>query len=204
MGRLLRHLLMVIATAPIVAIAVIASPVNAAQSIRWEPQLVTTSGPIEALPTAPNAGLPRAAVRTAPRALPPGVGNERGLQVQTLLAARAISAAFPEIREIGGVRPDSMRWHPNGLAIDVIIPDWDTPAGRALGDRITEFTFDHADEFGLEYVIWQQTYRPAKGKPHLMDDLGGPDANHYTHVHISSYGGGFPKGGETYFLRDKS
>jgi hypothetical protein len=191
-----------VATAPIVAVAVIASPVNAAQSLQWEPQLVTASAHTEALPEAPpNAGLMRA-VRSVPRALPPGVGSERGLQVQTLLAKRAISAKFPEIREIGGVRPDSMKWHPNGLAIDIIIPNWDTPAGKALGDRVTEFTFAHAEEFGLEYVIWQQTYRPAKGTPHVMEDLGSPDANHYTHVHISSYGGGFPKGGETYYLHE--
>jgi hypothetical protein len=204
MGRLLRHLVTMIGTAPIVAVAVIAAPVNAAQSVQWEPQLVTASAHTEALPEAPpNAGLVRA-VRPVPQALPPGVGSERGLQVQTLLAKRAISAKFPEIREIGGVRPDSMKWHPNGLAIDVIIPDWDTPAGRELGDRIAEFAFAHAEEFGLEYVIWQQTYRPAKGKPHLMEDLGSPDANHYTHVHISSYGGGYPKGGETYYLRDRS
>jgi hypothetical protein len=32
-----------------------------------------------------------------------------------------------------------------------------------------------------------------------MDDLGNPDANHYTHVHIATYGGGFPTGGERYF-----
>ncbi len=202
MGRLLRPLLTMVATAPIVAVAVIASPVNAAQPRKWEPQLVSTSTHTGALPAAlPEAGAARAAAR---RGLPPGVGNERGLQVQTLLAARAISAKFPQIREIGGVRPDSMKWHPNGLAIDVIIPDWDTPAGRALGDRIVEYTFAHAEEFGLEYVIWQRTYRPAKGTPHLMGDMGNPDANHYTHVHISSYGGGYPKGGETYFLRSEA
>lgn len=205
MGHLLRHLATVIGTSPIVAFAVIAAPVNAAQSLQWEPQLVTASAHTEALPdTAPNAGLVRAVRPVVPQALPPSVGNERGLQVQTLLAARAISAKFPEIREIGGVRPDSMKWHPNGLAIDVIIPNWDTPAGRALGDRVTEFTFAHAEEFGLEYVIWQQTYRPAKGTPHLMDDFGSPDANHYTHVHISSYGGGYPKGGEIYYLHDRA
>lgn len=203
MGRLLRHLLMVIASAPIVAIAVIASPVNAAQSLKWEPQLVTASGPVTPVPEAPNAGLARV-VRSTPKTLGPGVGNERGLQVQTLLAERAISAAFPEIREIGGVRPDSMKWHPNGLAIDVIIPNWDTPAGRDLGDRVVDYAFAHADEFGLEYVIWQRTYRPAKGTPHMMEDLGSPDANHYTHVHISSYGGGFPEGDEVYVLPDKS
>ena len=61
------------------------------------------------------------------------------------------------------------------------------------------FALDNAKRFGLEYVIWQRTYRPAKGKPHLMGDLGSPDANHYTHVHISTYGGGYPTGGERYF-----
>lgn len=32
-----------------------------------------------------------------------------------------------------------------------------------------------------------------------MENLGSDDANHYTHVHISTYGGGFPTGGERYF-----
>jgi len=111
----------------------------------------------------------------------------------------AISAKFPEVREIGGVRPDSMHWHPDGLAIDVIIPDWHTPAGRSLGDRVVEYVFANAERFGLEYVIWQRTYLPAKGKPRVMEDRGGPDANHDTHVHISTYGGGFPTGRETYY-----
>jgi hypothetical protein len=145
------------------------------------------------------ADRPGRAARSARQALPAGVCDERGLQVQTILAERAISKRFPEIKEMSGVRPDSMKWHPNGLAIDVIIPNWDTPAGRALGDRIVDYVFQNADRFGLEYVIWQQTYRPASGSPHLMENRGSPDANHYTHVHISSYGGGFPKGDETYW-----
>ena len=134
-----------------------------------------------------------------PHALPPGVGDERGLQVRTLLAERVISAHFPEIHEIGGVRPDALPWHPNGLAIDVIIPEWTTPAGKALGDRIVAFAFDNAARFGVVNVIWQRTYRPVDGPPHVMADLGSPDANHYTHVHITTNGGGFPRGDETYF-----
>lgn len=200
MGRLFRHLMTVVGIAPIMAIAVMAAPVNAAQSPGWEPKLIAVGEAIAESTPAPGATL----VRSVRRGLPHGVGNERGLQVQTLLAERAISANFPEVRDIGGVRPDSMKWHPNGLAIDVMIPNWDTPAGRALGDRVAEFAFAHAQEFGLEYVIWQRTYRPAKGTPHLMDDLGSPDANHYTHVHISSYGGGYPKGDETFILRDNT
>lgn len=134
-----------------------------------------------------------------PRALPPGVCPEKGLQVHTILAGRLISAHFPEIREMGGARPDALPFHPNGLAIDVIIPEWDTPAGKALGDRIATFAFDNAARLGLVNVIWQQTYRPAGGKAHRMSDLGSPDANHYTHVHITTDGGGYPTGSESYF-----
>ena len=52
------------------------------------------------------------------------------MQVETILVARAVSAAFPEIRNIGGVRPDALKWHPNGMAIDVMIPNYQTPEGK--------------------------------------------------------------------------
>lgn len=188
-GRVLTWFVAIIAAPATVAFA----PVHPPEPLGWDPQIV----PAAAAPAAPTATA--RSLRSSPRALPPGVCDERGLQVQTLLAERAISKRFPQITEMSGVRADSMRWHPNGLAIDVMIPHWDTPAGRALGDRIVEYVFDNADRFGLEYVIWQQTYRPASGRPHRMDDLGSPDANHYTHVHVSSYGGGYPKGGEHYW-----
>lgn len=125
-------------------------------------------------------------------------GSERGLQIQTIMARRAIVSRFPEIREIGGVRPDSMKWHPEGLAIDVMIPNWQTPAGRALGDRIAKFVSDNGRRFGLDNLIWQRMYIPAEGKPYLMGDAGNPDANHFTHVHIATYGGGYPTGRENF------
>ena len=134
----------------------------------------------------------------AMRVLAPGVGSERGLQTKTILAARAISARFPQIREIGGCRPDSMRWHPEGLAIDVIVPDYQTPAGKALGDQIVAYALANAARWGLVHVIWQQTYMPVGGPAHRMADLGSPDANHYTHVHIATRGDGYPIGGELY------
>jgi len=188
LGRVMTWFAAILAAPATVAFA----PVHPAQPVAWQPQIVSAAASSSAAPSAQLA----AAVR---RALPPGVCNERGLQVQTILAERAISKKFPEIKEMSGVRPDGMKWHPNGLAVDVMIPNWDTPAGRALGDRVVDYVFGNADRFGLEYVIWQQTYRPASGTPHLMEDRGSPDGNHYTHVHISSYGGGFPKGGENYW-----
>ena len=187
------RLVSVVAAVPIIAAAVIAAPVQPPQPPGWEPQIVRSSGATTTTAVAAHF------VRSVRRALPPGIGSERGLQVQTIRVKRAISARFPQIREIGGVRPDSMKWHPNGLAIDVIIPDYDTAAGRALGDRIARFALNNVKRFGLEHVIWQRTYHPASGRPRLMADLGDDDANHYTHVHIATYGGGFPTGSDSYF-----
>jgi hypothetical protein len=140
-----------------------------------------------------------AADRSMRRALPLGVGSERGLQVKTILAERAVSAVFPEIHDIGGVRPDALRWHPEGLAIDVMIPGYNTPAGKALGDLIVRYALENADRFDLNHVIWRQVFYPPHGTPHVMADLGDDNANHFTHVHIATNGDGYPKGNETYF-----
>ena len=133
------------------------------------------------------------------RLLPVGVAPERGLQVETILVARAVSAAFPEIRNIGGVRPDALKWHPNGMAIDVMIPNYQTPEGKELGDRIAAFVLQNATKFHLNHVIWQRMLYQRNAPPKLMANMGSDDANHYTHVHIATDGGGYPTGLESYF-----
>ncbi|BCI82756.1 hypothetical protein ACJH6J_12895 [Mycobacterium sp. SMC-18] len=140
----------------------------------------------------------RAMVRTM--ALPVGVAAERGLQVDTILAERAVSATFPEIHTMTGVRPDALRWHPEGLALDVMVPDYGSSAGKALGDRILRYVLANAQKFDLNHVIWRQAIYFPDGTAHRMPDYGGPDANHYTHVHISTNGGGYPTGNESYVL----
>ncbi|HOB50395.1 MAG TPA: hypothetical protein PKK01_13950 [Mycobacterium sp.] len=159
------------------------------------PSIEVSAGVGSSEPTMSTLVASRSRVRT----LPPGVGIERGLQVRTILVERAISARFPEVTNIGGVRQDSLHWHPSGLAIDVMIPHYNTQAGKDLGDRIVAFVFQNADRFGIDNVIWQQTYYPVNGNPRRMADLGNDDANHYTHVHIATTGGGYPSGGETYY-----
>ncbi|MDG4667176.1 glycoside hydrolase [Mycobacterium sp. 236(2023)] len=120
-----------------------------------------------------------AAIAQVPEALPMGVAVETGLQPNTILAARAVSQQFPQIRDIDGVRPDSKPWHPRGLAIDIMIPNPDSPEGIALGDQILAFAMANAGRFGLQDVIWRGTYyTPA-----------GPQASgygHYDHVHITT------------------
>ncbi len=129
--------------------------------------------------------------REAERVLPVGIAPERGLQVKTILVARSISALFPEIQQIGGVRPDSLRWHPNGLALDVMIPNPTSAAGIALGNRIVEFALENADRFDLQDCIWRGMYYTPGGAK-----AGG--YGHYDHVHITTHGGGYPDGDEVY------
>ena len=130
-------------------------------------------------------------LRIGSRFLPVGVASERGLQVRTILAARAISAAFPEIHEIGGCRPDPLPWHPNGLAIDVMIPNPDSAAGIELGDQIVAFVRANADRFGMQDAIWRGVYyTPGGSQPSRL--------GHYDHVHVTTTGGGYPTGDEIY------
>jgi len=135
--------------------------------------------PAVALPGIASPPPPEAATPNSPDALPVGVASESGLQPNTILAARAVSAQFPQISEIDGVRPDSKPWHPSGLAIDIMIPNPDSPEGIALGDQILAFALSNAGRFGLQDVIWRGTYYTPSG----------PQASgygHYDHVHITT------------------
>jgi hypothetical protein len=123
--------------------------------------------------------------------LPAGKAPERGLQVRTILTARSISAVFPEISEIGGVRQDALRWHPNGLALDVMIPDPGSAQGIALGNQIVAYVLGNAARFGIQDAIWRGTYYTPGGAR-----TGG--YGHYDHVHVTTTGGGYPSGGEVY------
>ena len=104
--------------------------------------------------------------REAERVLPVGLAPEGGLQVRTILASRTISALFPEIHSIGGVRPDALRWHPDGLALDVMIPNPSSAEGIALGNRIVSFALENAKRFGLQDASGAAcTTRPAAREP---------------------------------------
>ena len=133
-------------------------------------------------------------------ALPPGVAPEQGLQVKTIWVARAISVMFPEIKTIGGYRQDPLKWHPNGLAIDVMIPNYHSPEGIELGNQIAGLALANAKRWGVIHVIWRQGFYPGIGAPSWTADYGNETANHFDHVHIATDGGGYPTGKETYYI----
>ena len=137
-------------------------------------------------------------------ALPRGVAPEQGLQVKTIWVARAISTLYPQITTIGGYRQDPLKWHPNGLAIDVMIPNYHSQEGIELGNEIAGLALANAKRWGVLHVIWRQGFYPGIGAPSWTADYGNETANHYDHVHIATDGGGYPTGNETYYLGSMS
>ncbi|MBR7193819.1 transglycosylase family protein [Gordonia sp. SCSIO 19800] len=132
--------------------------------------------------------------------LPKSKGSEAHFQVDTIRLARAIAAKFPQIQTIGGWRADGGGYndHPSGRAVDVMIPNYTSAQGIALGNAVNKYILDNKKHFKLEYTIWRQTYYPAVGKSNVMDDRGDPTQNHFDHVHATVEGHGMPRGNEVY------
>lgn len=168
-------------------VEIIAAPA----AFAWNSSAVPAAAPEVASAQLISASRWRADTRSL--MLPKGVATEHGLQVKTILAARAISDTFPEIRSIGGVRADALRWHPNGLALDVMIPNPGSAEGVALGNRILAYVMKNAGRFSVQDVIWRGTYYTPSGAQ------GSGGYGHYDHVHVTTHGGGYPTGGEQYF-----
>ena len=74
--------------------------------------------------------------------------------------AAYISATYPGVQAIGGVRADPLPDHPSGHAIDIMIGDMD------LGDAINADVQRQAGRFGVVYTMWRV-------------------ANHFNHVHVT-------------------
>lgn len=147
---------------------------------------------IDELAPAERSRADRSRANAGSRILPVGVAPEAGLQVRTILVERSISALFPEIHQIGGVRPDALRWHPEGLALDVMIPNPSSDEGIELGNAIVTFVLQNAERFGIQDAIWRGTYYTPGGGARS----GG--YGHYDHVHVTTTGGGYPSGDEIY------
>ena len=168
------------------------------------PSAAHTASPAEADLLAANAPVAPVAAQQFQVALPAGVASEQRLQVKTIWAARAISVLFPQITTIYGFREDALPWHPNGLAIDVMIPNHDSPEGIELGNQIAGYALANAKRWGILHVIWRQKIYPGIGAPSWTANYGNETLNHYDHVHIATDGGGYPTGHETYYIGSMS
>jgi hypothetical protein len=122
-----------------------------------------------------------------PVAGPPGLGgactngSSVSGQANVLAVHQAVCAAFPELTSCGTYRSDGE--HSMGIAIDIMVS----------GDRgwqVAEFVRAHYAELGVSYVIYSQRIwsvdRAGEGWRY-MSDRGSTTANHYDHVHVTTY-----------------
>ncbi|MFW0873011.1 peptidoglycan DD-metalloendopeptidase family protein [Rhodococcoides corynebacterioides] len=151
------------------------------------------SGPVDRLAAAPAGGDLGAVT-------PAALGSETNLQTGTKRLMRALALKFGDrLDGLGGWRADGgvATDHPEGRAVDAMIPDYSSGAGVALGDDILNYVMGNADFFGVEYAIWRQTIHFPDQEPRLMEDRGSDNENHFNHVHITTNPSGFgaPVGG---------
>lgn len=130
------------------------------------------------LPDPPGMSCPRS-----------GSPAEKGLQPSAKKGLQCAAAAFPEVKTMYGVGArQGPSDHGSGMAVDFMIEDYRSKAGRALGWRIAEWHRQNAEELGVQYVIWDQKIwnvdRASEGwRP--MEDRGSDTENHLDHNHVS-------------------
>ena len=69
-----------------------------------------------------------------------------------------------------------------------MISDYSSPAQAKLGDDVAKYLQDHAEEFGITYLIWKQKIWNAGSPPdawNQMENRGSDTENHFDHVHVS-------------------
>ena len=131
--------------------------------------------------------------KTPPAAAPaPGKSSvEKGLKPNAIKVYRTMLERYPQITTYYGVRPDSIPDHPSGRALDAMIPNYTSAAGKALGSEAAAWLRANAEDLGIQYIIWNQhiwnIQRDSEGWRY-MADRGGDSANHKNHVHITVYG----------------
>ena len=128
---------------------------------------------------------------------PTGMASERGQTPDALRVMRCIHARWPQIRSLLGVRPGDPRDHGTGRAVDVMIPNYGSPTGVALGTEVAEWARANATALGVTYIIWREHLWSATRADEGWRPCGtqascytgpNPSASHRDHVHISVHG----------------
>lgn len=124
-----------------------------------------------------------------------GLSVEQGLRPDALRVLRCVKARFPTLTDFGGKHPDPLPDHPSGRAVDIMIPDYQTAEGKALGWQIAHWLKDNHQTLGVQYLIFDakiwsvekdskgwRPYRP--GYTSTIND----SSMHRNHVHVTTYG----------------
>jgi len=129
-----------------------------------------------------GAAAPAAPAAPSGASCPRGSGIESGLGANAIAVYRAVCARYPQVTGYGGYRPDG-GYHGSGRAVDVMV------SGQ-LGWDIANWVRANAAALGVSEVIYAQriwtVQRGGEGW-RAMSDRGSATANHYDHVHVSTY-----------------
>ncbi|MBN7570210.1 phage tail tape measure protein [Mycobacteroides abscessus] len=115
-------------------------------------------------------------------------GTAEGLNPGADFLRTLVMKTWPQITRIGGRRgEDGYGEHSTGNAIDIMLDNYNTPEGKALGDAVLAMLQSNGPAFDVNGIIWRQTsygYGGAltAGKP--MGDRGSATQNHMDHLHV--------------------
>ncbi|HXH79471.1 hypothetical protein [Nocardioides sp.] len=108
-------------------------------------------------------------------------GSSVAGQANVIEVHRAVCAAFPDITSYGTYRGDGD--HARGIAIDIMV-------SGSRGWEVAEFVRANYSALGVSYIIYSQNIwsldRGGEGW-RSMSDRGSTTANHYDHVHVTTY-----------------
>ncbi len=108
-------------------------------------------------------------------------GSSVSGQPNVLAVHQAVCAAFPDLTSYGTYRGDGE--HAQGLAIDIMV-------SGEHGWEVAEFVRANYAALGVSYIIYSQhiwsVERSGEGW-RSMSDRGSTTANHYDHVHVTTY-----------------
>lgn len=110
-----------------------------------------------------------------------GTSVPAGVSPNIAKVHQAVCARFPEITTYGTFRSDGE--HGQGLAVDIMV-------SGERGWEVAEFVRANASALGVNYAIYSQkiwsVQRSGEGW-RGMSDRGSTTANHYDHVHVTTY-----------------
>ncbi len=111
-----------------------------------------------------------------------GSSIEARLQPDTIKVYRAVCERFPEIRQYWGQA--NRGTHSTGHSLDIMV-------SGAAGHEVAAFLQDRQADLGIKYLIYEQriwNVEVLAAGWRGMADRGGITANHYDHVHVTTFG----------------
>lgn len=122
-----------------------------------------------------------------------GLAAEAGLRPDALRVLRCVRQHYPDITSIGGVRQDALPDHPSGRAVDLMIPNYQAPAGKAFGWDVARWLQAHRRQLGIEYLIFDNKIwnikRDDEGwRVYRPSGQGNDSSLHYNHIHVTVFG----------------